>query len=500
MFLLVKSLFNRLIGYAGAEKQDFLHLTGNISMQLNDPTTPDLRVQVSLPSMSKYLGFAVAGFTGDLTPGTASAQAANCYYTLAKSIEFTQSSIGKFKEPLKKWSAVDKLAIFPRAGKDFNAYYDRQALRFFYEKDPSTSRTIYTADSMDIVAHELGHGLLDTMRPDFWNVQALEIWAFHESFGDINAMITLMHFDKVIEKALAETNGDLRKSNTISRLAEELGSAIYHLTGGRDGSKPDALRNAVNDFTYVKPETLPEIAPNDQLAGEPHSFSRVFTGTWYDMFVRIYEKNVSSGINPVDSVKNARDVSGLYILQAISQCPRTARLMDALARNMLLIDKNSGGVHQEILHDVFKARKILSPSNKLMGNELTLEQMKSTMGGTDEIVHSRGLTAVIKRDAQTIKLSEGMRSLNAISANGFDLNTLELEIPTDSYYEFNDAGKMVYSLVAQEDEAIEAAKACANVIYITEDIGADNKTSWDAIDGKLIRSSIGGCFGFHSAG
>src|SRR5262249_45769943 len=42
------------------------------------------------------------------------------------------------------------------------------------------------------------------------------------------------------------------------------------------------LRNAVNTFFYRDPDTLPTTAPATSLSSEPHSFSRVFTGAFFE--------------------------------------------------------------------------------------------------------------------------------------------------------------------------------------------------------------------------
>src|SRR5262245_18591862 len=42
------------------------------------------------------------------------------------------------------------------------------------------------------------------------------------------------------------------------------------------------LRNAANTFFYRDPDTLPTMAPATALSSEPHSFSRVFTGAFFE--------------------------------------------------------------------------------------------------------------------------------------------------------------------------------------------------------------------------
>jgi hypothetical protein len=63
-------------------------------------------------------------------------------------------------------------------------------------------------------------------------------------------------------------------------LAEQLGWAIRQSVPS--AVEPDCLRNAVNTFFYRDPDTLPTTAPATSLSSEPHSFSRVFTGAFFE--------------------------------------------------------------------------------------------------------------------------------------------------------------------------------------------------------------------------
>lgn len=48
------------------------------------------------------------------------------------------------------------LRVRPEVGKDFNAFYDGGQLAFFFDRDPVTKNVVFTANSADIVSHELG--------------------------------------------------------------------------------------------------------------------------------------------------------------------------------------------------------------------------------------------------------------------------------------------------------------------------------------------------------
>src|SRR5207249_11997429 len=138
---------------------------------------------------------------------------------------------------------------------------------------------------MDIVAHEAGHAILDVYQPGFWSTPDLETASFHEAFADCSALLVTLTDPAVRHAVLAEADGSWEKSNQVSRLAEALGRAIYDNYGPGAVSDPTRLRDARNEFRYAAPESLPSAADDASLAAEPHSFSRVFTGIFYDALV-----------------------------------------------------------------------------------------------------------------------------------------------------------------------------------------------------------------------
>src|SRR5215468_2672754 len=113
---------------------------------------------------------------------------------------------------------------------------------------PSTTagRTVFSGESPDVVCHELGHALLDSFKPQLFDAASIEVAAFHESFGDMSAILSALQLPSVREGVLAETGGVLRRSSRLSRLAEQLGWAIRQSVPS--AVEPDCLRNAVNTF------------------------------------------------------------------------------------------------------------------------------------------------------------------------------------------------------------------------------------------------------------
>jgi len=180
--------------------------------------------------------------------------------------------------PGQSWEVGSMLPVDLDFGDDLNAFYDRVGLKFFH--GTAAGRTVFSGESPDVVCHELGHAVLDSFKPQLFDAASIEVAAFHESFGDMSALLSALQLPSLREEVLAETGGVLGRSSRLSRLAEQLGWAIRQSVPS--SVEPDCLRNAVNTFFYRDPDTLPTTAPATSLSSEPHSFSRGFTGAFFE--------------------------------------------------------------------------------------------------------------------------------------------------------------------------------------------------------------------------
>jgi hypothetical protein len=450
----------------------------DITYILNDPSTPNLVIGVNLPPKPQGMDFKVDGYRGATTTMyTQEHQAALCHYNIVQGINVMRKYL---KTPiLNHWSSVQSLYVQPRAGKQLNAYYDRKALRFFYAMDPITKNMVYSVNSSDVVLHELGHALLDALRPDLFNVQAYEVWGFHESFGDINALCNVLQHDEFIDVILTETGGNLSQSNTLTKLAEEMGQAIYNLTGGRMGHTAGSLRNAYNNFTYQTPETLPRNGMDNQLSNEPHSFSRVFTGAWYEILCGIYEVQRKICLDGKTALKLARDILASYTFNAIQNAPATIRFYDGFAKAMLVQDKLAGYPYNQVMNDVFIRRGILRQAVRPMV-ALDWSAFKMMIEPQDQIIDDPALAIVRSKNIEQLTLPDFM---------------VNVEVPNDSYYEFDNSGNCVESITTSAGELIDHARDCVDFLNEKGLIRADKLTPFEITEeGNLVRSHFAGCF------
>ncbi|MDN3581548.1 hypothetical protein [Mucilaginibacter flavus] len=246
---------------------------GGPMIQINEPKLSAGTLPTKISNPSKAPAAKV------YSPGTAEFR----YWAAAAALERASTYWGALL-PGVQWQVGKVLPVDLYHGEDFNAYYDRVGLRFF--QGQVGSRTVYSGESPDIVCHEQGHATLDAIKPQLWDAASIEIGAFHESFGDMSAILCALQVPSLRHDVLAETSYSLYANSSLSRLAEQLGWAIRQ--GHPTLVEPDCLRNAVNAFFYRDPNTLPSNAPATSLSSEPHSFSRVFTSAFFEGLARMF--------------------------------------------------------------------------------------------------------------------------------------------------------------------------------------------------------------------
>ena len=429
--------------YSGDKSLIKINPSSLVKVVINDSFEP---FPLTLNTINKsLLPMTITGFKGGgYAVGTLEQQAAQAFIVIDKSLRYLS---GKNSIPFKKWAATSNLLIKCRAGQDLNAYYDRSSLRFFYW--PDTKGMFYTCDSTDIISHELGHAILDIIRPDLWSISGYETFAFHESFGDITAMLGLLQWDVVINAMLQETKNDITKSNCVSRISESFGALLVKLDP-KSGYLPYALRDGVNNFVYQKPETLPSDTPDNQLSNEIHNFSRVFTGAWYDIFVKIYQKLVSQSMDKVVAVKTARDICADYIMYAASTAPASARFYNSVAQKMILRDKLLGSKYANELKTVFTNRKILLPSLAIL-REIDLNQVEN-MPNAEKYEFDDHI--IVNVD---FKETFNLKNVSALGVGTSNVDDVNMHIPYQETYCFDKKGMLLQHISGDKEEAVKDA-------------------------------------------
>ncbi len=204
----------------------------------------------------------------------------------------------KYKEmTAEDWAAtyVPRLAIYPHALREANAYYSpvKKALLFgYFPASEVHDATVYPGGivfaclSHDIVAHETAHAILDGIHPRFMEVTQPDGLAFHEAFADMVAMFQHFTFIEVVRHQIAKTRGDMGMNNLMGELAQEFGRAA-----GNHGSLRDALGQLDKKTgNWVRRKPDPRRMQTDI---EPHSRGSILVSAVFDAFIAIYESRIA---------------------------------------------------------------------------------------------------------------------------------------------------------------------------------------------------------------
>lgn len=234
-------------------------------------------------------------------------------------------------------------------------------------------------------------------------------------------MLVSLKDERVLEKVVEQTGGDMSRPNLAAALGEQLGRTINH-TAGKNVTGGDYTRNAINKFVWQDPNSLPESGPPDQLTPEVHNFSRLWTGAYYEVFQGIVQQKLTQGISAKDSIASATDES----LKMLARMMKTAPEGDFTYKDMataLIRSENSGnaGRYTPLIEKVFKSRKILPDSSE---QSLRASDLETPVG-------SRTFHGILKGDhfgpLQGCKISTVLSGSQASVADESDYQLQRLE-------------------------------------------------------------------------
>lgn len=326
-----------------------------IQAWVDDPASPWGLMERPVPALDAVpFAFSIVGGAipaGRYEPGTADFRHWNAADSLRRTADLWTPLLACHR--VNRWQPGATLPVSLDAGSDLNAYYDRTQLAFFHAGQGKAA--VYSGESPDIVCHETGHACLDALRPDLWDAPFIETAAFHESFGDITAMLAALGLPRVREKVLGALVAN--KASPLSRIAEQLGTAVRQATP--EMVETDCLRNAANRWKYVAPESLPASAPAKELSAEPHAFSRVFTGAFHELLSRMLRDTIASP--SADDLATVAADAGRLLIDAVASAPVQPDFFAQVGTRM--IDADSGafaGRYGGVIRDVLVGRRILT--------------------------------------------------------------------------------------------------------------------------------------------
>ncbi|MGV8122774.1 MAG: M36 family metallopeptidase [Candidatus Xenobiia bacterium LiM19] len=339
-------------------------------------------------------------------PGTPQFDQAQSIAIASRTHEICESSAG---HPIEWRTSDGVLLIEPHNQAEESAFYNEGAgaLQFGSVTSAEMKKSVHSCLSADVVSHETGHAVMHTEKPEwfretsvFWGnlgklpIGNLEVVALDEAFADCSSMMMALSIDENLAGMIEDTGGDLSRHNRIADIAEEFGSAFSMKSGVLTGER--YIRSAINDFHYKPAYDLPAFESEQELSRESHSYSRIWSGVFYDCFKNLYEKELTSAGAPkgsgegkdqpkeagstasadvavkVNALKKARDVIGPILMKAVDCSPPTARTFHFRDMALTMIEADeilTGGANRNELFAAFKDRGIISQSDlKLFDN------------------------------------------------------------------------------------------------------------------------------------
>ena len=307
----------------------------------------DARITVSLPGITPVHKNVQGDFIAPM--GSPESDCAQAFAVTRMTLNMYQRLLGGINIPW-AWNTggiTDPVTVHPRAGVTPNAYYSRsqKALKFFFFTPSGATTPLYTCRSLDIVAHETGHAVLDGLKPGWLSGgNPPQTGGLHEAFGDLTSVfLALSMFDQVAA-AIALTKANLHdRGNFLAALAEQFGAALGF---------PQGLRNADNDLKL------------SEVGNEVHAISQVFTGAIYDVLadIFVFEKNRQAATK--DPAAVLYEVSARLcklLVQGIQAAPGIGATYADVVNRMLSISSAQGDppIYRTFIRNRFTVREIV---------------------------------------------------------------------------------------------------------------------------------------------
>lgn len=241
-----------------------------------------------------------------------------------------------------------------------NAKYVREEkqILFGYDKrNDDESKSYYTCRSFDIVAHEMGHLVLDSLKPSWHPSFNTEIGetsygAIHEAFSDCTVMFMILSQFDLVEKIITDTRSNLRENskNFLSILAERFGKKI--------GEDVEGLRK------FSKRGTLSMIKAED--GPTKYDYSLVFSNAIYEIISDLFAvRRFPRFFDDAMVLHQASQEVASFLLRAIIEAPDKGANFTHIAENMKEIAIRDMKLDcAEIIHKHFVIREIIIEDGK----------------------------------------------------------------------------------------------------------------------------------------
>jgi hypothetical protein len=226
-----------------------------------------------------------------------------------------------------------QIQVSPHAFADANAFYSDRAQGLFFGYFPSLDgkRKILSCLSLEVIAHETTHALLDGLRERYMDPSSPQQAGFHEGFADIVALLSVFSAESVVGKMVdlglpnissttirrSDLTVEKLRSSALLGLAQEMGSEISGIHG-------QALRRSV---------TLPP--QKDYLTSgycdESHACGEVLVAAVINAYLAVWIKRLKaigdeSKLDRKRAAEEGAEIADRLLtacIRAIDYCPPT---------------------------------------------------------------------------------------------------------------------------------------------------------------------------------
>ena len=326
-----------------------------ISAYEDDPE-PGVLVTLPVPDLAKtplaYRFHGHAPKPAPYRPGTVEFRYWSAAAALRRGADFWATRV-----PSGQWQMGPTLEVLLDEGEDLNAYYDRRALNFFHGPAPRARST--PARAPTCCCTRWGTPSSTWSSRSSGTSRAWSRRHSTSSFGDMSSILSALQLPSMRVAVLSETAGHLYRNSRLSRLAEQLGTAIR--AQAPDAVDRDCLRNAVNSFIYQDPVPLPSSGPASRLTSEPHSFSRVFTGAFFEALAGFLSATAADPAAPTEEelLAVSGDMADILI-EGVRHAPVVPNFYAQVAAAMVQASAARNQAYPRVLKAVFADRHILS--------------------------------------------------------------------------------------------------------------------------------------------
>ena len=321
-------------------------------------------------------------------------------YAVASSVYAVfRTALGRqiaWKFPPRPGEQEARLLLRPHALKGTaNAFYDPStgsiAFGYFQAAPMSKGRNlpgswVFTCLSHDIIAHEVSHALLDTLRTHFTLPTNPDVAAFHEALADLVAVFQHFSYRDVLERAIAKSRGNLQLAPLLTEIAWQFSETQQNNHYGQ------SLRSALGPMRQPAADRPRDTASTDEVRAsgpiygedvEPHALGSVLVAAIFEAFTTVYNRKAAryvrlatggSGILPPGELApqlltfladQAASLASNFLsicIRAVDYCPPVDLLFGEYLRALITADyalvPDDPWMYREALVDAFRVRGI----------------------------------------------------------------------------------------------------------------------------------------------